>query len=312
MKQLHLLNGDSTLHQFKQSNISGDTFVWREILCEGPTLAAIGSVEYWNVRAGFLKKFSVDNFEKYFDQLREEMENMDISSYGEVVLWFEYDLFCQINLLGAISWLRSKARENAPTISLVCLGTHPDYDRLVGLGEIDAQEYTQLLKNRQILSALDLSFAEQVWQLYCSKAHDELLDFIKTGSSTVFTYLKPAIEAHYQRFPNQLNGLTEIEQTILQFLAEEAKTANAVVGRLLRRQSYYGFGDVQYFKVVQSLAPLFREKNDQISLNEKGKAVLENKESFRSFRTEKVVYGGAFINAFHWNTNTGLLQALTE
>lgn len=312
MKQLHLLNGDTTLQQFKQTNIPGATFVWREILCEGPTVVAIGSKSHWETRATFLKKFSPDGFEKYFQSLREEMDRVDLDLYDEVVLWFEYDLFCQINLLGAISWLRSKLGKKMPRFSLICLSKHSAYDRLVGLGEIKASEYPNLLRARQVLSELDLSFAEQLWRLYCSQKHDQLLDLIETQSSANFPYLAPAIKAHYRRFPNSHNGLTEIEETILQLLFKEAKTPHSIVSNLLRMENYYGFGDLQYFKLLESLAPLLEENKAILSLNEKGKTVLENRESFRSFRVEKAVYGGASIAAFQWNINTSLLEVLTE
>ena len=118
MKTLHILNGDSSLHQFNKTSLEGDTLVWREILCEGKTREEIGSAPYWETRKEFLKNYAKDSFEKHFENLKQEISSVRFSDYEEVILWFEYDLFCQINMLGAIAWLHHFKKEQ--TCGITC------------------------------------------------------------------------------------------------------------------------------------------------------------------------------------------------
>ena len=41
--QLHITNGDGLTDTIKQLNLGGETVVWRERLCEGPTVYELGS-----------------------------------------------------------------------------------------------------------------------------------------------------------------------------------------------------------------------------------------------------------------------------
>ena len=107
---LHILNGDSTLAKFKQTELTGDTYVWHEILCQGPVQEDITTESFWRARSNFMSSYvdiTEDSFQEKvilpFQQLEETLD-----SYQEIVLWFEYDLFCHINMIAAISLLKQK------------------------------------------------------------------------------------------------------------------------------------------------------------------------------------------------------------
>ena len=166
MKTLHILNGDSSLNQIKQTNIKGDTFVWRELLCEGETKFDLRSDEFWQTRIQFFNEY-FDYFEKEkLIELKDQFFSLKISAYKEIVLWFEYDLFCQINLIALLSWLK---QSNVDTkIYLICIGEHPNYRKLVGLGEITHIEFEQQYEHKIQLGKADLEFASKIWKIYCS------------------------------------------------------------------------------------------------------------------------------------------------
>lgn len=291
---IHILNGDSTLNQIQQTEIEGDRLVWREILCEGETPERIGSPLFWEKRATFLQQFSPSSFEKQFERNKKAFSEVDLDSYEEVVLWFEYDLFCQINMLGLLSWINDQTLSTTK-ISLICLGHHPKYEGLVGLGEINPAEYDQLFADRIDLNASDLQYAARIWKAYCSDDHSKLLQLIDPNRSNKFPYLEEALRWHQKRIPNQVNGLDEIETYIVQMISEQPLEKRSIVGALLRRKNFYGFGDMQYFKYLEGLEPILKKEEGRIYLNELGLQILAGQKRFDLVRKVKRRYGGLLV-----------------
>lgn len=301
MKLLHLLNGDATRVQFKRTDIPGETAVWREILCEGPTETNLESDSFWTRRSGFLQAFSKFSYDRHFAKQRMLVLERNIEGYDEIVLWFEYDLFCQINLLGALSWLRGKGLAEQTALSLVCLGRHPDYEGLVGLGEIDAAHYQALFENRAPLTSEDLEDAHDIWEIYCSNDHSVLSTWTDKEEHPQFPYLRPAMFCHQRRFPYVRSGINEIEQAILELLVEATLEKKQIVGSLLRKESCYGFGDIQYYKFMEGLAPLLEEQDGRIGLNEWGRSVVARDMDFSEVRTGYPTYGGVSARQYRWD-----------
>lgn len=287
MKRLHILNGDSTLLQLQKTSVEGETLVWRDILCEGPTKYEVGSDDFWHVRQEFMaKRYDVAHSD-YQAKSIGEFQIMK-SDFDEIILWFEYDLFCQINMLAMLSFLYKNGYSS--NVSLICVGEFPPYNGLVGLGQIDSKYYSELFDNRQLLSPIDLMFADQHWKLYCNQNHQLLFDELNAPLS--FPYLKQAFKAHQKRFYDQLTGLNEIETKALQLINEEQYTNHSLVGALLRWDEFYGFGDMQYFEVINDLSPLINEDNT-LSLNDIGRKVLDGTIDFSDIRKNVMIYGGA-------------------
>lgn len=263
---LHILNGDSTKSIFEQTGIAGDIFVWREVLSEGPVSPDFNSAEFWNQREEFMTAyFSLEEGEYQrdlmtpFQQMEEQLED-----YSEVCLWFEYDLFCQINMIALIHWFEKK-RLPGQTISLICSGKTEDSSDLKGLGEISPEAYQQLYSNRLKLNTREFEFASDVYAAYCSSSPQSLFTYTIIPSDE-FVYLSEAISTHYRRFPYKGIGLNEIEQQMIFFIQEGVKEPRKLVGKMLTWQTIYGFGDLQYFKILERLKPLF-ENFEKLELN---------------------------------------------
>lgn len=301
MKTLHILNGDTTLHQFNQSDLKGDTFVWREILCEGKTVTDLRTELFWETRRTFLQSFVADFEPQQQQELKEAFFRLDFSNYDEVVFWFEYDLFCQVNLMALLSWVYASQVET--TIGLVCVGAHPNYSKMVGLGEIQPNEFAALYDTRANLLPKDLLVAHEIWDLYCKGQHLDIIPAIRKGETTVFEYLEPAFFEHQKRFPNAQNGLNEIERQLLDVIQETPKSLRTIIGEMLRQSNFYGFGDLQYFKYLEGLAPLLEEREEQFFINNLGRQVLANHLNFQTIKTGTVYFGGATQQDYHWDNS---------
>ena len=272
---LHILNGDSTAQIMERSSISGDIMVWREMLCEGPLQREVGSDKFWIRRYSFFEnELGVSKLEYYDNTIKEIIKIEDIANYKEVVLWFEYDLFCQINLLGLCTYLLKFYRKDVK-FSMVCTGKKEGKESLQTLSDYSFEDYQKLLDKRLTLSRNNLLFAEECWNLYVENDKKKLKEF-DFNKSPKFKYLQLAINQHLQRFPKQ-NGLNQIEIKILELINFDLLTKKDLIRNLLlwqKKETVYGFGDLQYQLALEKLKTYYIIKNGKYMLNENGKELL--------------------------------------
>ncbi|WP_439129109.1 DUF1835 domain-containing protein [Polaribacter sp.] len=308
---LHITNGDSTTSYLKKLQFTGDFITWREMLCEGKTNTDVGSESFWKTRFDFFKNNYKVSKQNFINLTLKEYRNLcNFKQNKEIVLWFEYDLFCQINMLAVISWLKIN-RKGYP-ISLVCSGKIKNTTKLKGLGELSETEIKEHYKNRINLSQDDIEYADYIWQLYCSDSPLRLETVYKFNPTSPFKYLASAIEAHLLRFPTIKNGLNKIENTVLETAHNhQLKSKNQLVGKLLKEQEVYGFGDLQYFKSIDTLQKLFASFNP-VKLSKKGLRILENETNFYGeIRNENSYLGGAKKYRFLYNKQSEKLLQIT-
>jgi len=269
---LHILNGDSTAYIFAKSNILGDVIVWREMLSEGPLDKDIGSDKFWRIRYSFFENEIDTTRLDYFDRTIKEIIRIEnIGNYNEVVLWFEFDLFCQVNLMGLCTYLLKFYRKDIK-YSLVCTGKEEGKRSLQTLTDYNPESYQGLLKNSITLSRNNLLFAEQCWNLYVENDKEKFKEF-DFDRSYKFSYLQMAINQHLQRFPKQ-NGLNQIENKILELINFDVLAKKDLIKRLLiwqKKETVYGFGDVQFNMALDKLKAYYTVKNKKYILNEMGK-----------------------------------------
>ncbi|RZS90658.1 DUF1835 domain-containing protein [Aquimarina brevivitae] len=287
---LHILNGDSLKANLEAFNfVEGQTKIWREILCEGPTHTVLESEASLQKRANFLQRYyriSKDDYrQKFSSELHSYKPN---SQYDEIILWFEYDLFCHINMIAAISFL---LRNNiqAPKFSLVCSGRVKN--EVLGLSELNKTQLRQHFINRTELSTDDLEFADYLWTIYCESDPQRFVGQIKKNTS--FEYMSICLRAHLQRFPNMLTGLNVLEHNILKMIQQhQILNTKQLLGYALEYQGYYGYGDMQMKRVIARLFQFLNQTKERLLLSERGKLAVAEKKNFYNTQKLEWYYGG--------------------
>ncbi len=307
--QLHITNGDSFTQRLKSLPFKGEIITWREMLCEGRTETNVGSESFWKTRFEFLhKNYNVSK--SYFIEktLKEYRSLCNHKQQDEIILWFEYDLFCQINMIAVLSWLKTHRRD--AQISLICSGNEDETDTLYGLCDNDDEKIKTLYNKRVYLTQDDIEFADYIWQLYCSD-NPIRLENMSDFEHYHFDYLSNAIKVHLKRFPSIKNGLNELENRIMRLAVEQKpKNKKELVKNIMANQGYYGYGDTQFDRIITSLKPLFTSYSP-IRLSKKGKDIVEGKTSFYSqIRDNESYLGGALKYNFLYNDESGRILKL--
>ena len=271
-KIFHITNGGSLTNYLEELNIEGEKLTWHEMLCEGPTECKIDSDTFYDKRRHFINTvygFDSDNY-----KLSGEIEKLNnIEAYSEIVLWFEYDLFCHINLVAVINLLQQKGI--TLPLYLVCSGRIKDEKTLKGLSELKPKQLIEHYKNKVQLNETDIDLAVSIWQVYNSKDHNLLKPYIVKNSS--FEYLSRCLKAHLKRFPDSKSGLNTLELNILKIINEyPIKSKHHLLGYALNYQGFYGYGDVQLELIIDNLSSFYNIEEDRITLTREGhKCILK-------------------------------------
>lgn len=296
-KILHITNGSTLTNYLKELDIQGVFLTWEEMLCEGPTVASIDSEDFFNKRKAFLNEvYKIEIDEKEYKKELDKLKNW--KNYQEVILWFEYDLFCHINLIAVISLLHQ--REIDLPLFLVCSGRVEGEKNLKGLAELTPEQLLSHYQNKIKLTPEDTDIAIALWRTYCGRDHNIFKPYIVKRSS--FPYLSNCLKAHLKRFPDSKNGLNTLEYNILEIVrTSEIKSRHHLLGYALNYQGYYGFGDIQFERLINNLSIFFTESEDRITLNRKGHEALINQHNFAIELNNNIDYGGLNRLNFQFN-----------
>lgn len=306
---LHITNGDSTTNYLKKLQFSGDFITWREMLSEGKTTSDVGSETFWKTRFEFLKTAYKINKQTFIEYTLKEYRNLcKKKEQNEIVLWFERDLFSQVNMLAVVSWL--KRYRKGYQISIVGGNNSSKIQKIQAFALLNQEQISNYFENRITLSQDDIEYADYIWQLYCSDSPLRLETVYKFNPMTPFQHLAAAIEAHLQRFPSIENGLNKIENNILKTAnSHHFETKNELITSLLNQDEIYGLGDMQYENHLRNLQKLFSNLNP-VKLSKKGKDVLEKQLNFYGqIRNDHSYLGGSKKYSFlYQNSSSKLLQ----
>src|SRR5438876_8443163 len=197
MRFLHVANGSCTTSIIRAAGIPGLRSQWADPLYEGPVPGGLTDEKLLDVRERFLAgpgEISEVDDENSLRTWRATIDRHE--SYDELVLWFEHDLFDQLNLIQLLAWIPERL-PTAKAVSLVCIGSFPGHPRFKGLGELSPDELASLLETRQRVSEAQYSLADLAWRAF-REPTPEAVDNLRQRDTTALPYLAAAIARFLQ------------------------------------------------------------------------------------------------------------------
>jgi hypothetical protein len=258
---LHVANGHSVTETIRAAGIPGALSIWADPLHEGP-VPDVSDEELINVRARHLAGQSdPPSVREVADELRAWRAVVDDdAAYGELVLWYEHDLFVQLNLIQILD--RIGRRRLSKPVSLVCVDSFPGHPRFKGLGELQPGELATLLPTRAAVNDAEYELSARAWQAF--RAADPLvLDTFVRGDTSALPFLAPALRRHLEEFPWTRDGLSRTERRILSLLQHGPTDVWQVFGSLHDGETAFYVADNSFWTIVEGLAA---EPNPLISL----------------------------------------------
>jgi len=221
VSRLQITNGDAVAGLLERGGLVGERLPWRDVLHDGPVPAGLSLGELSRLRARFVAA-NVDD--RGFERVLADFTGRDrvlesFKQYDEVTLWFEHDLYDQLQLIQLLAWF-SRRETGRTRLSLVCVGEHAEVQRFLGLGQLSPEQLVQLDERREEVTGAQLEAAARGWEAYCSD-RPTAVAALTAEDLDALPFLRPALIRHLEQFPWTRDGLSRTERQILECVAAE-------------------------------------------------------------------------------------------
>lgn len=281
MKLLHITNGDVAADLIRDSIYSDEVIVWKDVLFEGPVPGGLDDTGLAEVRAQYLDEMGYGN---YNDIIKEFEKNDKLLSnykeYDEVVLWFEHDLYDQLQLIQILNWF---ANQSHPiNLKLISINEFEGIDLFLGFGQLTVEDLEQLFSTRVPVQGNMLMLGMHAWEAFTSHDPIRLVQLIKKDLSAL-PFLKDAFIRYLQEFPAIETGLTKTEFFILSSILKNEKNLGRIFGHLpvFEGKYFMGLGDTSFWNIVKRMA---HYKAPLITLN----GLNQEKDTPQSLNLDKI------------------------
>jgi hypothetical protein len=232
---LHVTNGESAGNTLRQTSLGGAVLCWNDVLYEGPP-------EPRSARAAFLRECGWGSRRAILHSL--ERRDELLASAEHVVLWFEYDLYDQLQLLQILA-------SGAP-------GLRELVDPHVFLGELEARQLEELWPARRELTSEILELGRAAWSAFTAPDPTSIEAVLATDTAAL-PHLAPALRRLLEELPEVETGLARSERQLLEALVDGPKFPHELFLANQAREAAPFDGDTWVWRRLARLQPLVGE-----------------------------------------------------
>lgn len=261
MLVLHVTNGDSAVAALARSGLPGDVLSWRDVLHDGPVPLDDDLPRFRAVRAGFIagRSWATRELDVEADFEARDQRLAAVGPHDEIVLWFEPDLYDQLQLAQILARLARKPAADRAAISIVPVDCF--------LGPLAPEKFAPLYLERRAIGEAELAQGRDVWHAFTSTSPHALFRVLEAldrsiGSRTYaqdtdvrLPHLAAALRRQLEEYPDADRGLSRSERQICEALAP----AEITLGKLFpashhASESWAWLGDWSFAWYVQRLS----------------------------------------------------------
>jgi hypothetical protein len=155
-----------------------------------------------------------------------------------VVLWFEWDLYDQLQLIQILDFLADdSAEERAETGTRLSMVSHDGY-----LGNLAADRFADLHERRREITDEMLQAGRNAWSAFRSSDPRDLEKVARKGSATL-EFLELSLWRHLEELPSTENGLSRSESQILEAVSQGPLVFHEIFKRTANREERIFCGD---------------------------------------------------------------------
>ena len=248
---LHVANGHCTTGLIEASGLPGRTTIWADPLHDGPVPGNVSDDELLRVRAAFLAGTpdQVDQVAADLAQWRAAVDDHD--TYDELVLWFEHDLFDQLNLIQLLTHLGM--RPPSKPLTMVQIDSYPGHPDFKGIGELTPAGVAALFHTRRPVTRDQLALAASAWSAYRS-ADPRAIEQLLQGDTSPLPFLASALSRHLEEFPSEADGLSRSERRLMELAVDRPVGIHEAFPRMHDGETAYYITDLSFFDAANALA----------------------------------------------------------
>jgi uncharacterized protein DUF1835 len=312
---LNITNGGATIDLMQQAKITGDFLAWEDILHEGPVPGGLSLKELSTIRAWFIAKQGWISEQDAFRRFQQRDEALfRFSEYDQVILWFENDLYDQLQLLQILDWL-IKHEWGKTKITMIGEDSY--------LGLLSPSEIVRLQKTAKPVTGSQVMLAEKAWSAFGHRTPDAIICMLDEESSTL-PFLHSAIARLMEEYPSVKNGLPRTEQQVLDIISSGISNPIEIFNQSQALEEHAFMDDITFWTRLNqltlcqpallnisggSLSP-GKIHRQHMTITETGKAVLAGDKNLLEITHLDRWLGGVHIssrNAYCYDEDTGIL-----
>jgi hypothetical protein len=250
MPTLHITNGDTAEPGIRAVDPGGEILPWRDVLHEGPVPGGLGLAELSRVRARFIAGQGMgenDEIERSFAGRDDILRRF--TDFDEVVLWFEWDLYDQLQLMQVLDFLASHGgaagADTRTGLSIVSLAGY------LGTTPIPAFEF--LHEKRSPVTGAMLELGRKAWAAFRS-GDPRQIESIAHGDCPALEFLSAALVRQLEELPATDNGLARSERQILKAVSQGALSFSEIFARTCDMEERIYCGDATVARYIERMS----------------------------------------------------------
>jgi len=246
---LHVTNGESAGNTLRQTSLGGAVLAWQDVLHAGP-VPAVPRRELLRLRAGFLADAGWGSRRALLASLeRRDRQFLDALRDGiQIVLWFEHDLYDQLQVLDALALAHGAGV--AP--ELVVVDSFPGKPSFRGLGELTADELETLWPQRHTPGEETLVAAAEAWEAFRAPEPTALAEWAGRKEPEL-PFLASALRRLLEELPGPGDGLSGTERRALAAIAGGHATPRQAFLAEQDAEPAPFLGDTWFFRTIVEL-----------------------------------------------------------
>lgn len=244
MAKLIVTNGDSAAANIRASGLKGRVLEWRDMLHDGPVPASDSLEIVSDARADYIAQaLGLD-----FGEVRADFAQRDglISAhiaYSDVELWFEHDLFDQLQLIQLLAFF---AREPERVgLRLMQADTY--------LGALAPERMPDLAPTATPVTSLQLETGRTAWAAFTA-ATPEGIAALAAAHMAHLPWLAPALRRLLAELPAPGSGLSLTQERTLLALKDGPVSAGHLFGVVTGQEEAQFLGDLGFFLRLDEMA----------------------------------------------------------
>lgn len=246
---LHVTNGESAGNTLRQTSLGGAVLPWQDVLHEGPVPG--GSRQgLLQTRAAFLSacgwgsaRAVLSSLERRDGQLLQALRDRD-----QVVLWFEHDLYDQLQLIDVLAL----ASAEDGSLELIVIGSFPGKPLFRGLGELTADQLETLWPSRVTATQDTIAAAASAWDALRRPEPSALAGYARQDIPQL-PFIGPALRRLLEELPAPQDGLSGTERRALQAIAAGATTPARAFRAAQDLEDAPFLGDAWFYRTLSAL-----------------------------------------------------------
>ena len=249
---LHVANGHCTTRLIEQAHLPGRTSIWADALHEGP-VADVSDAELVRLRAADIARglgHRVDDVEADLQSWRAAVDADH--TYDELVLWYEHDLFDQLNLIQLLTRI-GRDRPVGKPVSLVSIESYPGHPHFKGLGELAPADIAALFGQRRRVTPEQFAVAARAWDAFRSQDRGRIESLLLEDTSAL-PFLARALRRYLDEASAEPGGFTRSERRLLDQLARGPVDIHTAWRRMHEGETAFYITDSSFWSLLKGLA----------------------------------------------------------